>query len=509
MSFVPYAALWILIVAAAVVCLPAGRRPRLPAIVSSVATLVALGLWALFRPAAVTPSLSFAGRQWAIGEVGWILTGIVLLLLLSVAVHALLQPAVPHATRHALSLGMAAAALPAIWAADGRTRIMGVTFFVVVWAFSRWYGTVATGTDWRSWLGGSSRLWVAVFPLWAAAALPAGHLSLLLSMTGVAILMGVWPFGGWRRGDETEPLSMLSNGLPVVVGAAVLAATLSETLPTAVELAAATAVGLLSLLVGLGQVWRQPAAITAALSLGLAGLAFATALWVGPEALPVAARLTVFAPLLVVMAFSVHNVLPSKPDPVDEARHLQLSPGLIAFVVVFAAVVGLPLTAGWGTLAALYEAWRAAGGWVLLFVALVLMTLWAATLYQIGRSLNRSAVSDRAAWLRALAFAPPIIGLFSLDFAATNAGLASWAAILISTVAGLLLGRFAPPMETVGDLLHEAVALPQSPTITIASRLSQTGRVIVDALADALTILEGENGLLWLLGLLLLLMWIA
>ncbi len=507
MSFAPYAALWILLVAAAGICLPAGRRPKLPFVVSIAAALVALGLWALFRPAAAMPSLSVAGRQWAVGEVGWSLTGVVLLLLLASASHALLHPGLPDAARHAaLPLGVAAAALPALWAADGRTRIMGVTFFAVAWALARWFGT---GADWRGRRDDSYHLWVAVFPLWAAAALPDGRLSLLLSMTGAAVLMGVWPFGGWRESGEAGPLRMLLNGLPVVVGAALLAAALSGALPTAVELAAATAIGLLSLLVGLERAWGQAAMTARALGLGLAGLAFATALWVGPGALPVATRLAVFAPLLLTMAFAARNALPAKPENTDAARRPRLSPGLPAIIAVFAAVVGLPLTAGWGTLAPLYEAWRAAGGWVLLFVTLVLMTLWAATIYQIGRPISHPATSDRAAWLRALAFAPPIIGLLSLDFAATNAGLTTGAAILIPAVAGMLLGRFAPPLETVGDLLHEALALPQSPATTITNGLSRAGRAAAGALADALAILEGENGLLWLLGLLLLLLWIA
>lgn len=509
MSFAPYAALWILMVAAAGICLPAGRRPRLPIVISIAATLFAFGLWALFRPAVDTPALAFAGRQWAIGEVGWSLTGIVLLVLLSASVHALISPELLDSTRHAaLSLGATAAALPAIWAADERTRIMGVTVFAVAGALAWGFGAVSAGANWRARLGDSSGPLMAVFPLWAAAVLPDGRLSLLLSMAGAAVLMGVWPFGGWPRGDESGPLAILLNGLPVAVGAAVLAATLSGTLPTAIELAAATAIGLLSLLFGLGRAWRQPAAMPRALGLGLAGLAFATALWVGPQALSVAARLAVFAPLLLAMVFSTRDTPSPEPGHVDAPRRRQVSPGLIAIIAVLAAVVGLPLTAGWETLASLYEAWRAAGGWILLLVSLVLMTLWAATLYQLSRSLTRAGTSPRALWFRALAFAPPIIGLLSLDFAAANTGLITWAALFVPAVAGLLLGHFAPPVETVGDLFGEAVRLPQS-AATLAPRLRRAGRAATDALADALAILEGDNGLLWLLGLLLLLIWIA
>ncbi|MBP6786588.1 MAG: hypothetical protein KA170_03285 [Candidatus Promineofilum sp.] len=510
MSFIPYAALWILLVAAAGICLLAGRRPRLPLAVCIAATLVAFSLWALFRPTGVTPALGFAGRQWAISDVCWSLTGVVLLLLLALASHALLRPDLSNSARHtALLLGTTAAALPVVWAADERTRIMGVTFFAVAWVFSRWYETGSASVGPRDRLGDSSRSWVAVFPLWAAAALPDGRLSLLLSMTGAAVLMGVWPFGGRRRGDGADLPGMPLNGLPVVVGAAVLAAALSATLPTAVELAAATAVGLLSSLVGLSRAWQQPAEIARSLGLGLAGLAFATALWVGPAVLPVATRLAVFAPLLMAMVSAGREMHSPEPGNTDAARNFQLPAGLIAVIVVFAAVIGLPLTAGWGTLGSLIETLRVAGGWVLLFVTLVLTTLWAATLYQIGRSLSRAGTSNRAEWLRALVFVPPIIGLLSLDFAATKTGPVTWAVILIPAVAGLLLGRFAPPVEAVADLLREAMTLPETPAATYSNRLGRAGQAASGALGDALAILEGESGLLWLLGLLLLLMWIA
>jgi len=45
--------------------------------------------------------------------------------------------------------------------------------------------------------------------------------------------------------------------------------------------------------------------------------------------------------------------------------------------------------------------------------------------------------------------------------------------------------------------------------VRLAGGVRRVGQMASDALADALAILEGEYGLLWLLGILLLLLWVA
>lgn len=120
----------------------------------------------------------------------------------------------------------------------------------------------------------------------------------------------------------------------------------------------------------------------------------------------------------------------------------------------------------------------------------------------------RAVTADRATWLRGLALIPPVMGLISLDLTGFDAGVGTWVAIAIPVVAGVALGHFVPDMNAFGGLLREAAALPQ-PLVNAATRVRGAGRFAADALADALAILEGENGLIWLLGLLLLIIWIT
>lgn len=120
----------------------------------------------------------------------------------------------------------------------------------------------------------------------------------------------------------------------------------------------------------------------------------------------------------------------------------------------------------------------------------------------------RAATVDPATWLRGLTLIPSVIGLISLDLTGLDAGVMTWAAIAIPVVAGVALGHFVPDMNAFGGLLREAAALPQ-PLVNAAARVRGASRFAADALADALAILEGENGLIWLLGLLLLIIWIT
>ena len=506
MSFVPYAAIWVLLVAAAGVALLVERRPKLPAAITLATSILTIALWFLFRPAAVAPSLTMWGRQWAVDDAAWALTGIALLLVLTMALHLLAHPALPHlAHRSAMSAGIAAAALPSVWAADDRTRILGLTLFAVVWTLAHWYKRQADDET-VDLSGDAVHFLAAIFPLWAAFALPGGRA--LLGLLSAAILMGLWPFGGRRA--KGGPGALARHGFPVVVGAAVLAAALSSSTLSSVELAVGTAAGLLSMLVGLGRAWERPAEMARALGLALAGLMVVAAVWAGEDALLAAARVAVFAPVLMGLA-STSMTRQREQLVLEEERpasRFRLLPQLASLAVVFAAVAGLPLTAGFGALPSLYESWRGAAGWVLLLVAVVLISLWLAALYLFARGFDGTPPADGADRLRGLALIPPAIGLISFDLAVSGFGLTTWLAILIPVAAGLLLGQFVPALAASGGLLREAFALPQ-PLIAAAPRLRAAARWTADAIADALSILEGDNGLLWLLGLLLLLIWIA
>ena len=501
MSFAPYAVLWVILVIAAAVCLLAARRPMIHLAASLIAPLLAIAIWFFFRPGSAAVTSAFAGRQWAVGETAAGLPGIALLLLLAAVVTAILDNR-PDDTvsRAAWPLGLAAAVLPVAWAADDRSRVLAVAFFGVVWLAAR----MSTGQT----HDGALRygLWplASLFPLWLGVAWPAARL--FLSLVTAAMLMGVWPFGGRRRGATGDvALGLMLGGLPVVAGAAVLTAGLSAGVPTGLEIAFATAFAFFSLVAGLLRVWQLSFdGLAGALGQALAGLALMAAVWAGDGALLSAARLAVFAPVALVIVATFFNR--QVPGAAGGAAG-RVSPGMIGSVAVYAAVAGLPLTVGFVALSSLYQAWQPASGWVLVLVLVVLLTLWLAAIYLTIRPAMRESVSGRDAWLRGGALLLPILGLLQFNPAAFGVGILTWIAIAIPLVAGLLLGRFVPGLETVDELLRESIPAA-SPFGETPGRLRRFGRASADAVADAASILEGEFGLLWLVGLILLLLWI-
>lgn len=512
MSFAPYAVLWLVLVAAAAISFVTGRRSRIRVTVTLAAPLLALALWLPFRPNELFPSLSIAGRQWAVSTPAWQLTGIVLLLTLTAAVHAAMNrsPDQP-AGQFALSPLLATASLPLIWAADDRTRVMGLTMFAAVWGGATLLvarESEATGVN-------RSRFpWVyllAVIPLWLAAALPAGRFMFGLLATTILIVGRGYDNG--RSGEDGHSASIMLDGLPLVVAGAVLAATLYAAMPSALEIVIGTATGLFLLLGGLIRVWQySPAPAARAAGLALAGLGLTTAVWAGQEALIAGIRLAVFVPALLALAASFPTVSQAEQsiDNVADGRFSlirRVTPGSLAALFAYVVAAGLPLTVGFPVLASLYEAWRVSGGWVLLIVAAAIWSLLLAALVISGGSPANIGRADRDTWLRGTILLLPIIGLLSLNGMPPAVSWPVWAIIGITAIAGLIISLFGSVIDTLTEALHEAMTLPQS-TKRVADGIRRAGNATIGGLADALAILDGDYGLLWILGLILLLIWI-
>jgi len=519
MSFAPFAAIWLLLAAAAGVALFAERRPKVAIAVTTVSILLAAALWYLFRPEAAVPSLSFAGRQWAMSEAAWHLTEVVLLLCATVAAMAVVRAAVDTGSPYraqamaisqamAIALGLSVALLPAVWAADDRTRLMGVALFSAAWALmSIIVGSADSDSLRFTWRGGGLPLG-ALFLLWAAFTAPDGRF--ILSVTAVVLLIMAGALADSHVSARFGAVGVALHGFPIVVGAAILSGSLGAATSSTIGVAAGTAAGVLFLLLGLAWVWDQPAAPTRGLTLALGGVVLVAAVWAGQSALLAATRLAVFAPALIAVAWSGVAQEPSPaliPAPDSKSRR-GVSPQLIALPIVYLAVAGLPLMVGFGALAPVYESWSGAAGLVLLAVTVVLLSLWLAAIYQIGRATARIPTGDRTGRLHSLALLPPFIGLISLNLAGLGVGPMTWAAIAVPAVAGLALGHFMPDMGGFGGLLREAAALPQ-PLSNATAHIRGMGRLVAGALADALAILEGENGLIWIIGLMLLIIWIT
>ncbi len=505
MSFAPYAVLWVALVAVSVLLIPAARRPR-PGLILSFGLPVAALLAGLFlRPDAVAPAWGFAGRQWAITGTAYGLTGAALLLLLvAVGQHYLQTRAGKHETRQLpLLFALTAASLPALWAADGRTRVLGLALFTAVWVVSIYLLQIDQGVAPFRWATPATRAAWAVFCLWVAAALPAWRVP--LSLFASAVLLGIWPLA--TRSARAEAIDLLGEGMIVVLGAAIAASALQSDVPSGVLVAVATAVGLMSMVAGLFHAWQSaPRQMASAIRPALGGLALTAAVWIGPTALVPAARLVVFAPAMLIVAAQLGaRELDASVDGLVARRS---SPKMVAVLIVLLALTGLPLTVGFDVLSPLYGAWLGAGGWALLLLTALLLSFWVVAMVQSGRAAMRGEAAGRTAWLRSAALLPPLLGLISLRLPATDVMPLICVALAAPLVTGLVLARFMPGLDSVGDLLREAVALPE-PVHRLAAYVRRAGQTALDALTDALAILEGEYGLLWLLGILLLLLWVA
>jgi hypothetical protein len=79
--------------------------------------------------------------------------------------------------------------------------------------------------------------------------------------------------------------------------------------------------------------------------------------------------------------------------------------------------------------------------------------------------------------------------------------------LTLPPLVGFGIGRFLPAPGASDTLWHESLAVPGMDVL--GARARQLSRAVADATADALAIQAGEYGLLWLLGLVLLLLWIA
>ncbi len=509
MSFAPYVALWVILAVAAGVCLIAGRRPRWPDAVLLAGIAAAMALWFLFRPEAAPRAAAFAGRSWAIGDAAWQFSGAVLLALLAATAYALVNPAAERATaRYLPALLLALAALPVVWSADDRTRLLSLSLFLIAWLAAGRLARPGDGGRAYDWLG--ALLWsgAGLFLLWLAGLGP--QTRAIFTVLAAAIYLGAWPLGSRRAiAPGTGGFSRALSAFPVLVGAAILSSGLATAPLTPAAIALATALGLLSLVAGLWRAWGPaPQKLASALGMGLAGLALTASVWAGEEALAAAARLAAFAPVLLVMWPSDRREQSPAPGETTGRGGLRLAPQAIPFIATFAAVAGAPLTVGFVALSRLYEAWEFSGGVVLLAVIVVAMSLWLAAIYRSGRRAARAGtVGDRASWLRGAAILAPLLALIAPAFDAPSGALV-WIALAAPLVAGVALGQFVPGLDDLDELLRESARV-RLPAGRVASRLRAAAQAAAGAVAEALAILDGGYGLLWLLGLLALLLWAA
>lgn len=512
MSLLPFSALWAALAIAAVLSLALPARSRLSPLLPIVLLLVAGALWLWGRPLTADPPLTatLLGANWRIGPAAWGLTGIVLAVLLTVGLSTL-PSARSGQTKAALAGAflLSLALLPFIWAGDPRSSLLLLALFALGWTgVLAWTG--AAGIEGRQvgvvlapllllWFADAVALAGAASPLWRELA----GAAIVVAGAG---LLGVWPFGGWRHLALSSglPAAISLIALPVVAGAVVLLPVAQQTAMGGAQLAVAVVLGLLSVLLGLrsaGDLIEQHPAGLAGLAGTLAGLVLLAAVFTPESTLPAATRVAVFVPLALLLAGGVAT----------NRLVAVLRAGVV--VVAWLAVVGVPLTAGFTTVSALYAAWQP--GTQLLLVALMALLLlgWSAVLSTVALRLLRRLRDEGATapddWRAIVPALVPVASLLTVDPAPlAEMSAISWVALVVPVVGGpvlawLLDGRLdlsAATATSPASLVPAGVMAP----LTGAWRSGR--RLAGDAVTEALTILEGPGGLLWVLGIILLLL---
>ena len=479
------------LLAAAVVCAVAARRlPRANApfappgrahLLVALAVLIPLLVW-----------LAWPGARAGDRAAAWQLTGSALWLLAVVVARLALGRAVNGAVagRLATAFGLTAALLPTLWATDERTRVVAVALLAVGWLAAWWRGAGRAAAVWPA-----AGLLAVVMLLWAATAV-GGAAGVVFVVAAAVLLLGIWPLAGAPWGsDDLAPLLV---GLPVLAGAALLLSVARGVALPPGLLAAATAVGLLAIVVGLARLGSQsPGGVARALAPALGGLALVAGVWGGEAALLPATRLAVFAPAALALL----------GPAAGRGRWSRLA----VVAVVYAALAGLPLTAGFGALSRLYALWLP-GGIVLLAITVGALALWLAVIILGARGAGGENPTGQPLMAALLPAGLAAAALVRPDVSGLALPPAVWVAVTLPALIGALLGWFAPGLWHVGDLARESFAA-SALVGRLGARLGPTARragaTAAAALGDAVSILEGDNGLLLLLALAALLLWLG
>lgn len=527
MPILPYIALWSVLALAGLASAGVASRPRLRASVNVLAVVVAGGLWLWARPQpsggpSVTP---FLGYAWSLTSAGWQLTGMVLLVCLSISLWSWARgltgiDVISPGDTSLPSLWLSLSLLPFLWAADPLTSATMLAFFVVTCALLLWQSGGRVAGERRSRGHLATFLLAPLLLVWFADAIAiigvAGPIWVELAGSAVllaaAVLMDVWPFAGWRdavwHGAPGTTLALSS--LPIVAGASILLPVAQQLEDGSLHLALAVILGLLSVLMGLrlaGQMVALRAAGAAGLAGALSGIVLLTAVFVSEAALLAATRVAVFAPLvLALIAVQRASAVQEARDPAAVMRQPWVDrthTGLIA--IVWLAVLGLPLTAGLTSIGGLYDAWQPGAPYLLTAILVLLLVVWSAVMSQtVWRLLRLSGqaqavIIDRPTLLGLVLLIVPTIGLVQLNLMALpSLSVVAWAAIMIPLIAGPLLARL---LDGRMDWMTwtAAGALPTERLEPLKTGAQRGWTFMGDAVAEAIATLEGPSGLLWVL----------
>ncbi|MCB9418914.1 MAG: hypothetical protein H6667_03875 [Ardenticatenaceae bacterium] len=509
---------WLLLASALVVTAVTYFRPRFRQ--ETIAWETAVGLMALVglvwywlgrelplnRTAASPLSL-----VWHLDEMGWQLSGVWLLLVTAVVVAGGWRLGVSDlswANRYSLSVSLhfTAAGLLPLLAGNLAALLLAVTLLIGVWSAVLWLLEPSIHEDVTRLLSRAVWLMLSLLFIWLAAAFSpdlnslnmVGWPRLAASSVLVAalLLLGYWPFHGWRLADWQLPVGMMTllAAAPALTGLAVLARLVAGTDVGMGYSLFLTLFGLLGVFMGVRRAWgaESPSALAGTVALVQANLAGLALVWVGPEVVVGEARVLVLAVSLVL--FMGRGLTQINAD----FGFL----GQVGLLVALAGLSGMPLLAGFTGRAGLYAAWLGNGRFILVLVAgLLQMLLVAAVSVAVGRwelAARKEALTTRHSLLATLFLAAGMISWRGL----AGVSIGVWLALLLPFGGGLALAYFVGETDELRQIIRRAFVV-DLPLDGVKQKVGWLVGWLETAVQDAATIWEGEGGLLWLLALLI------
>ncbi|UCG25399.1 MAG: hypothetical protein JSW55_05225, partial [Chloroflexota bacterium] len=304
--------------------------------------------------------------------------------------------------------------------------------------------------------------------------------------------LGALPLQWWRPLAWSLPLEMsaLVHLAPVVAGGSLLARISGPAgAHDAGFLAVATSFGLLGILIGITVAWMyvaSPGRSLSALALAQTGVVVLAAAWAGTEGALSATRVLLLATggMFLAARWAPRRL----PWPA---------------IVPLMALAGLPFTAGYTSLVAVYDAWLTGGGAVLLIIgAALLMFLLAAGILVVRRETPAGGIDDKTTVLQArhyLALALPSLGLIMMpDGQIVEVSPWAWIAVVVAIGGSLVLSRYEHRLQDAQLAIRRALHLGfvGRRLLRLFARIGSALDMLVRELA---AILEGEGGMLWLL----------
>ena len=485
-------------------------RPRLAPATAVFLSGLALALWLAAR-AQLPIALPLISAQpqpltpfaWRIDEPAWLVTVWLLLLLFALALGYLQRgESGPPLTMFAFLF--TAFALPALWADSVYSLTPGLALLVVPWLAAVWRNVMP---DTRRYPAYIAMLLTAVLLLfYAAASAPVSGgwemggwpvASVTAVLPAAVILIGVWPFFNWRLrlAQVPLPLNVILFLPPAAAGGLLLSRIAASAQPGLMWQLLLTALALLGYLRGARLTWARlhlPGPAVTAILFAEAQLIILAGLWAGPAAvLALTQTLILTAGILTLTA--------------GQPLHRRYWRRAIAPALALAALAGLPLTAGFVGLSALYNAWLANGRFLLPLATGLLITPMVTAVYLFFRpekapeaAGEHTAARDAAAVLPALA----LVAARGVAWSAVHP--LAWIMILLPFIIGLALTRRLPQAREAQALVRQAFTFGPALNRSL-DRGKETFHIAGTAVSDAVALLEADGGLVWVFVLALLL----